>query len=96
MDHRGNRLPLFLVDQIRRLRRDGMSIRTIAAISGVAKSTVEIYCSGLPVPGEPQRSRVNGEAEPPYDSEDEEAEPSDADLACVDHDPLLDEYLADE
>lgn len=44
---RGKPLPGFMVDQIRRLRRQGVSIRAIAAIAGVATATVQKYIRPL-------------------------------------------------
>jgi len=55
-ERRGKRLPAHLVNQIRRLRREGLSIRAIEQLTGCARSTVEIYTAGLPVPGSPQRA----------------------------------------
>ncbi len=42
-DRRGKPLPDQLVRQIRRLKREGMSFREIARVTGVARSTIEIH-----------------------------------------------------
>lgn len=51
-DRRGRELPEHVKTQIRRLRRDGRSIREIAELAGVSKKTVEKYVSDLPNPRE--------------------------------------------
>lgn len=103
MENRGNPLPEHMVDQIRQMRRRGVSIRDIAEASGVAKSTVEKYCGGPLYAGDraPAQPRLVHPVElDEVDEIDEQmvGEPADEYLAAVEggYDPLLDEYLADE
>ena len=56
MERRGKPLAPYLVDQIRRLRREGLSIRAIEQLTGCSHATVQRYTKGLPVPGNPQRA----------------------------------------
>lgn len=43
----GSPLPEHLINQLRRLRRQHYSIRRIAKLAGVSKTTVEKYTSGI-------------------------------------------------
>ena len=52
-DRRGKPLSQELISQIRRLRLVGHSYRETATISGVAKSTIEIYCKHFPAGSKP-------------------------------------------
>ena len=56
MERRGKPLEQYVVDQIRRLRREGLSIRAIEQLSGCGHRTVQRYTEGIPVPGKPQRT----------------------------------------
>jgi hypothetical protein len=47
-EHRGKPLSQGLIDQIRRLHLERLTIRGISRITGVAKSTAERYIKGLP------------------------------------------------
>lgn len=42
-EHRGKPLPDYLIRQIRRFRRDGISVRQTALLCGVDKATVLKY-----------------------------------------------------
>ena len=106
-ERRGRELPAHQQHQIRRLRREGKSIREIAEISGVAKRTVEKYVADLPNPRKDPPPGVTGEGSvldldqeiDPIPIED--LDPTDDDLASyspddvADSDPLGDQYDAD-
>lgn len=53
----GKPLASYLIQQMRRLRLDGMSVRRIAELAGVSAMTVQKYTNGLvhkadtPIPG---------------------------------------------
>ncbi|MFH1923804.1 MAG: helix-turn-helix domain-containing protein [Planctomycetota bacterium] len=91
-EHRGNPLPQHIIDQFRRLRRDGMSVRAIANASGVAKSTVEKYCGGPSYSGRPPAPRPGHSICLEVDKEpdesiplDEPDEPDDETLTAIEH-----------
>lgn len=92
MERRGKPLAQYEIDQIRKFRREGLSIRGIERLTGVAKCTVEKYCKGLPVPGQPKppvrepRLKPDPEGDITFEAEYDEAV----------FDPFLNEYEADD
>ena len=50
MEHRGRPLPLHLVNEARRLRREGLSVRDIVRATGLSNQTVQNCVKGLPSP----------------------------------------------
>lgn len=111
MEHRGNPLPEEIVRQIRRLRREGLSIRAIQRASGASKTAVEKYCKGLPLPAQRKATApgafLREEDTERFVAETEPAEPLDGKMEVDTEqgivtfpddtfDRLLDEYEADD
>jgi len=92
MDRRGNPLPEHLVNQIRRLRvQDGMSIRDIVLVTGVAKSTVERYAPKVSL-GRPMTAAETEIVDSVSESSEDDDMDDEPTIIVVEDDPDFDEF----